>query len=156
MDIEATAEEWRDRPGMITGALHALQEGLGFLEENALKRLAVAFQVPLSQVYGVATFFAAFRLKPIGRHHFQVCHGTACHVRGAVQLTQKLERDLDLVTGETSPDRSCSLEEVKCLGCCGLAPVVQVNETVHGRMNQTRLERLLRPSEEDDEGSVQS
>lgn len=156
MDIETIAEHWRGRSGKLTGALHALQEMAGYLDEEAVKRLATALEVPLSQAYSVATFFASFRLEPIGSQHIQICHGTACHVRGAVQLTEKLERDLGVNTGGTTSDRSFSLEEVRCLGCCGLAPVVQVNEVIHGRMNQVRVERLLRPSEDEDEAPSQS
>ncbi len=154
MDLEAIAEYWRNRPGMITGALHALQEKLGYLNEEATYALAAALEVPLSRVYSVATFYSSFRLKPVGRYHIQVCHGTACHVRGAVQLTEKLERDLDIDLGGTTVDGNYSLEEVRCLGCCGLAPVVQVNEVIQGRMNQLRLERLIRSSEDKDENSV--
>jgi NADH-quinone oxidoreductase subunit E len=103
----------------------------------------------------VATFYAAFRLRPLGRHHIQVCHGTACHVRGAVHLTGKLHRVLGVDTGEVTPDGLFSLEEVRCLGCCGLAPVVKIDDVVHGRLNQVRLERLLRPAEDRDEGAEQ-
>jgi NADH:ubiquinone oxidoreductase subunit E len=147
MTIEAIAQRWQNRPGSITGALQDLQKQRGYLEEEAIRRLSEALNVPLSQVYGVATFFAAFRLKPRGQHHFQVCHGTACHVRGASQLMEKLKRDLQLNAGETSSDGRFSLEAVRCLGCCGLAPVVKLNEVVQGRLNQTRLSRLLRPGE---------
>lgn len=156
MDIETIGHYWRGRPGKVTGALHALQEGLGYLDETAVKRLADSLEVPLSQVYGVATFFGSFRLAPVGKHHIQVCHGTACHVQGAVQISGKLERDLEIASGETSIDGRFSLEEVRCLGCCGLAPVVQINDVIHGRMNQIRLERLFRSNEDQDEGSVQS
>jgi NADH-quinone oxidoreductase subunit E len=156
VDIEAIAQNWRNRPGMVTGALHALQQRLGYLDEEGMKALATALEVPPSQVYSVATFYSSFRLAPIGRSHFQVCHGTACHVRGAVQLSEKLERDLDLATGGTTPDGNYSLEEVRCLGCCGLAPVVQVNEVIHGRMNQIRLGRLIRPNEDKNENPIKS
>ena len=156
VDTETIGHYWRDRPGRITGALHALQESLGYLDEKAMKRLAESLEVPLSQVYGVATFFGSFRLEPIGEHHVQVCHGTACHVQGAVQISRKLERDLEVVSGETSTDGRFSLEKVMCLGCCGLAPVVQVDDVIHGRMNQIRIERLFRPNEDQDESSVQS
>ena len=156
MDIEAIAQNWRNRPGMVTGALHALQQRLGYLDEEGMKALAMALEIPLSQVYSVATFFSSFRLAPIGRYHFQVCHGTACHVRGAVQLRERLERDLHLATGGTTPDGNYSLEEVRCLGCCGLAPVVQVNEDIYGGMNQIRLGRLIRPNEDQNENPVKN
>lgn len=156
MDVISGRTQPAERPGEITGALHALQQQEGYLEREALKRLAVELDVPLSRLYGVATFYAAFRLEPRGHCHIQVCHGTACHVQGAVQLTEKLERELDVRSGGTTPDRGYSLEKVRCLGCCGLAPVVKIDEKVHGRLNQARLKRLLRPEEEAHENSVES
>lgn len=150
MDIEAIAIYWRDRPGKVTGALQTLQKELGYLEEGAMEELASALGVPFSRMYGVATFFSAFRLKPRGRTHIQVCRGTACHVRGAGEIVEKLERDLNVVTGETTDDGQFSLETVRCLGCCGLAPVVTVNEATHGRLSQARVGRLCRSIEDHD------
>lgn len=154
MDIEAIALYWRDRPGKVTAALKALQKELGYLEEGAMKKLAEALDVPYSQLYGVATFFSAFRLEPRGKTHVKVCRGTACHVRGADQIIEKLERDLEIEAGKTTPDRRFSLEVVRCLGCCGLAPVVAVNETTYARFSQVRTERLLHSSEGNDDNTL--
>ena len=144
MSVEEIAHRWAGRLGMVTGALHELQEQFGYIEEGALCELADARHIPVSQLYGVATFYAAFRLKPRGRHHLEVCQGTACHVRGGTSIAQHLERELHLTCGETSADRAYSLETIRCLGCCGLAPAVRVNGTIHGRQTHTRIGRLLR------------
>jgi NADH-quinone oxidoreductase subunit E len=144
MSVEDIAQRWSGRLGRVTGALHELQERLGYIDEGALHELAAALDTPVSQLYGVATFYAAFRLNPRGRHHLEVCQGTACHVRGAVPITQHLERELHLACGETSADGGYSLESIRCLGCCGLAPVVRVNGSIQGRQTHTRIGRLLR------------
>ena len=144
MSVEEIAHRWSGRLGMVTGALHELQDQFGYIEEAALCELAAALNTPVSQLYGVATFYAAFRLKPRGRHHLEVCQGTACHVRGATSIAQHLERELRLTCGETSADRAHSLETIRCLGCCGLAPAVRVNGMIHGRQTHARIARLLR------------
>lgn len=144
MSVADITRRWSGRFGMVTGAMQELQELYGHLDEDSLQQLAAALGTPLSQLYGVATFYAAFRLKPLGRHYLEVCHGTACHVRGATAITHHLERELCLECGETSADRHHSLETVHCLGCCGLAPAVRINGTIHGRLTQVRLGRLLR------------
>jgi len=154
MDVEALARYWRNRPGKVTGALQALQKEAGYLEENAMNRLAEALEVPLTQLYGVATFFSAFRLEPRGRRHIQVCQGTACHVRGGARIMEKLQRDLGVAPGEVTGDGRFSLEAVRCLGCCGLAPVAVVNDSLHGRLNQARMGRLFRSIEDQDEGTI--
>ncbi|HBD06675.1 MAG TPA: NAD(P)H-dependent oxidoreductase subunit E [Syntrophobacteraceae bacterium] len=144
MSVEDIARRWLGQLGMVTGALHELQEQFGYIDEGALNQLAAALQTPVSQFYGVATFYAAFRLKPRGQHHLEVCHGTACHIRGAATLTQRLERELRVTCGETTADRVYSLEPIRCLGCCGLAPVVRLDGVIHGRQTHHRIGRLLR------------
>jgi NADH-quinone oxidoreductase subunit E len=129
--------------------LQELQSVRGYLAEDSMRELAAELDVPLSRLYSVATFFTAFRLKPLGRRHFQVCKGTACHVRGAESLTAGLARGLAVPEGETAADGSFSLESVRCLGCCGLAPVVKVNDAVHGRQSPARIARLVRSFEDE-------
>ena len=100
--------------------------------------------VPLSRIMSLATFYKAFSLKPKGKHPIHVCLGTACHVRGAQLVLEKLERDLSLKSGETSADGEFSLDAVRCVGCCGLAPVVTVGEDVHGKITATKIAGLLK------------
>jgi NADH:ubiquinone oxidoreductase subunit E len=130
---------------MVTGALQEVQNSCGYLPEEELCVLARELEVPLSQLYSVATFYSFFRLNPRGAHHLQVCEGTACHVLGAEQLSAKLARDLRIGRDDLSEDRLFSLEKVRCLGCCSMAPVVRIDDQTIGRMRQKDLAKLLKP-----------
>ena len=114
-----------------------------YLPENMLKYVALKLNVPLSQVYNIATFYNAFSLVPRGKYVISVCLGTACHVKGGQRILEGLERDLQLKAGETSSDQNFSLEAVRCLGCCGLAPVVTVNDDLYGKLNQTKTLKMV-------------
>lgn len=138
------ANRWKGVPGMVTGALQEVQEALGYLPEDALKLLSRELRVPLSQLYSVATFYSFFRLTPRAAHHLQVCEGTACHVLGARHLSDKLCRDLKIGGEGVSDDRLFSLDRVRCLGCCSLAPVVRINDQAFGRVRQKDLSELLK------------
>ena len=105
--------------------------------------VAEEMDVPFSQAYGLATFYASFSLQPRGRHHISVCMGTACHVRGAANVLEKLERDLGIKTGQTSDDLQHSLESVNCLGACALGPVVVVNGVYHGKVTSRDVDKIL-------------
>ena len=131
-------------PGSIIAILQDIQEEFSYLPPPALKLVAKELAVPLSRVLSLATFYKAFSLKPKGRHPIHVCLGTACHVRGAQLVLEKLERDLSLKSGETSADGEFSLDAVRCVGCCGLAPVVTVGEDVHGKITSTKIAGLLK------------
>jgi NADH-quinone oxidoreductase subunit E len=100
-------------------------------------------KLPLAQIYGVATFYRAFTLKPTGRNHICVCTGTACHVRQAVVIVDKLERDLGIRVGETTADGELSLEAVNCLGACALGPLVTANGIYYGNMTVTKVDKML-------------
>jgi NADH:ubiquinone oxidoreductase subunit E len=139
------AHRWKGVPGMVTGALQELQERFGYLPEEGLSTLSLELDIPLSQLFSVATFYSYFRLKPKGAHHVQVCQGTACHVLGAEQLSARLARDLRVGDEDLSEDRLFSVEKVRCLGCCGIAPVVRVDDQTFGRVRQKDLARLLKP-----------
>jgi NADH-quinone oxidoreductase subunit E len=127
----------------LIGALQDIQRELNYLPEEALRLVSEKIGVPLSQVYSIATFYKTFSLEPRGRHVISVCVGTACHVRGSVQILEKLERDLGIETGGTTEDRRFSLEGVRCLGCCGLAPVIMIDGNFHGKLTQKDLGRVL-------------
>ncbi len=127
----------------LIGALQDIQRELNYVPEEAMRLVAEKIDVPLSQVYSIATFYKAFSLVPRGRHLINVCMGTACHVRGGVQILEKLQRDLGIETGGTSDDGRFSLEAVRCLGCCGLAPVIMIDGNFHGKLTQKSLERVL-------------
>ena len=131
-------------PGSIIAILQDIQEEFSYLPPPALKMISKELGIPLSRILSLATFYKAFSLKPKGKHPIHVCLGTACHVRGAQRIIEKFERDLGLKSGETSADREFSLDAVRCVGCCGLAPVVMVGEDVHGKVTQTKIPGLLK------------
>lgn len=131
----------------LIAMLQDIQKDKGYLPEEDLSMIASRVRVPLSRLYSLATFYKAFSLVPRGRHCINVCLGTACHVRGGARLLDKLERDLEIGPGETTGDRRFTLEAVRCVGCCGLAPVVVIDENFHGKLNQKSLERVLKSYE---------
>ncbi len=115
----------------------------GYLPENILKYISGELDIPLSQVYSIATFYNAFSLVPRGRHLISVCLGTACHVRGGQKILESLERNLGIKVGQTTPDLNFTLEAVYCLGCCGLAPVVTIGDDLYGKMNQVKMQKAI-------------
>jgi len=132
----------RERKALIS-VLQDIQQEYNYLPKDLLLHIKERLNVPLTQIYGVATFYNAFSLKPRGRHLITVCMGTACHVKGAGRILEKLERDLKIKSGGVTKDLRFSLESVRCLGCCSLAPVVKVDEEVYGRVRQDKLMRIL-------------
>ena len=135
------------RASSLIAVLQDVQKEKGYLPEEDLGVIASEIKVPLSRVYSLATFYKAFSLVPRGRHFVNVCLGTACHVRGGARLLDKLERDLGVEAGETTSDGRFSVEAVRCVGCCGLAPVVVIDENFHGKLNQKKLEQVLKKYE---------
>ena len=115
--------------------LHTVQESFGFLDDESLKYVASSLRVPLSQVYGVATFYHLFSLKPAGKHACVVCTGTACYIKGGPQLLQKIEKDFAVKPGETTPDGELSSLTARCVGACGLAPVAVIDGEVFGNLS---------------------
>ncbi|RDV84334.1 NADH-quinone oxidoreductase subunit NuoE [Ammonifex thiophilus] len=142
--LEEVVRSYRGRPEKLIAALLALQRHYGYLPEPALRTLAQELGVPLSKVYGVATFYAQFRLKPRGRHTVCVCLGTACHVRGSEQIFHALKRELGVEPGDTTADGRFTLEVVSCVGACSMAPVVVVDEETHGRLDPEKALALLK------------
>jgi NADH-quinone oxidoreductase subunit E len=127
----------------LIGILQDIQANFNYLPREALVRVSEKLEIPISQVYSVATFFKAFSLKPRGRHQINVCLGTACHVRGGPRILGKLERDLKVEAGGTTEDLRFTLDSVRCLGCCSLGPVVVIDDDTYGRLNQERVAKLL-------------
>jgi len=123
--------------------LQDVQAEFKYLPREAIIQTANRLGVSLGEVYRMATFFRAFSLKPKGEYTIKVCMGTACHVRGAVQIIEQFERDLGIKPGETSPDLKFSLEIVMCLGACALGPVVMMNEETHGEMSPDKAHQLV-------------
>jgi NADH-quinone oxidoreductase subunit E len=134
----------RADPRAVIAVLQDVQEEFHFLPEPALRRVSRELDVPLSRILSLATFYRAFSLKPKGRHPVHICLGTACHVRGAQLVMEKFERELGIRSGETTADREFSLEAVRCVGCCGLAPVVTVGDEVHGKTSPAKVVGLIK------------
>ena len=156
MDKELSAEEkslleqikadlveiGNDRSKLIP-ILQLVQQKLAYLPEEAIHLVADHLDISSSEVYGVATFYNQFRFNPPGKNPIKVCLGTACHVKGGDIILENFERKLEIKEGQTTPDREFSVDRVACVGCCALAPVVVVGETVHGHMQPSKVEGLV-------------
>lgn len=141
--LEAVFARYRGQPGATIPLLQEAQEIYGYLPQEVIRRIARELGVPVSKVFGVATFYAQFHLKPRGRHIIRVCQGTACHVRGSATILEAVEEELGISRGETTADLRFTIEPVACLGCCGLAPVMMVNEETHGRLTKDQVAKIL-------------
>ncbi len=123
--------------------LQAIQGRYNYLPRPALAYLSEKIGVPLSKIYGIGTFYSTFSLEPRGRNILSVCLGTACHVRGAARVIERIEEALGITAGETTDDTRFTLETVRCIGCCSLGPVVKVNEDIHSRISSDQVEEVL-------------
>ena len=132
----------RQRDSLIP-VLHQAQELFGFLPVDVQEHVAKALGIPVSEVLGVVTFYSFFSMQPRGRHTVNLCMGTACYVRGAKKVLEALEKELGLKMGGTTPDRRYSLTSQRCFGACGLAPVIMINNDVHGRITAKKVPELL-------------
>jgi NADH-quinone oxidoreductase subunit E len=144
------ADPWAAITDGLTGsrsdlvpALQRAQAAFGYISPDAVRSIARWLKLTESEVFGVASFYAQFRFTPPGRHHLRVCLGTACHVKGGVQMLETLKRRLEAGAGETTADGEYDIERVACLGCCALAPVVTLDESIYGQMSVLQLQRLL-------------
>lgn len=151
VEITKIFEAYEEQEGALVPILQDINEVYSYLPENMLKYVAIKLNIPLSHVYNIATFYNAFSLKPRGKYTIQVCLGTACHVKGSFRILNALERELSIVTGETTEDKLFSLEAVRCLGCCGLAPVITVGDDVYGGVIQAKIPGILKNYREKEE-----
>jgi NADH-quinone oxidoreductase subunit E len=142
--LDEVIEQYRSEQGAVIPVLQTAQHIYGYLPPQVLKYISRGLGVPLSRIYGVATFYAQFYLQRRGRHTVRVCDGTACHVRGAPKIITALERELGVSAGETTPDYRVTLEVVYCLGSCGLSPVAVINDQVVGRLVPEKAVELVR------------
>ena len=137
-------EAYAGRPEELIRALQVVQEEAGFISSEMESRVAEVIGVPVGQVHGVVTFYHLFRTTPAGLHTIRLCLGTACHVLGADRILATLEEELGISVGGTTEDGTFSLEAVRCLGTCSLAPVMMVDEDVHGRLTPEKVRNVLR------------
>ncbi len=136
-------EEYRGEKGALISILQGVQEKFGYLSAEAISKIARLCRLSESEVFGVASFYTQFYFTPRGRHKIKVCLGTACHVRGAVRVLERLEQSLGIKSGETTPDYNFTLETVNCIGACALGPVVTIDEDYFGQMNPEKVDQVL-------------
>lgn len=143
----AICEEHGNRPGELINILHKAQHLFGYLPAEVQRIVAKQLGIPVSKVYGVVTFYSFFSMTPKGEHPISVCMGTACYVRGAEKVLDEFRRLLKINVGETTPDGKYSLSSLRCVGACGLAPVVLIGEKVFGRVVPGDVEKILKELE---------
>jgi NADH:ubiquinone oxidoreductase subunit E len=136
-------EKHKGKPGGLIPVLEEAQVALEYLPVSVQKKIARELNLPLSRVYGVVTFYSFFTMTPRGKHTVRVCLGTACYVRGGKAIAESLRKEFGVDEGETTPDRMFTFESVRCLGACGLGPVVVVDEDVHGRVKPSKVKEIL-------------
>ncbi len=141
--VDSIIERHRSRPGALIPVLEEIQEAVGYLPKSIQKRVALGLGIPFSEVYGVVTFYSFFTMVPRGRHTIRVCLGTACYVRGSKKALDDLCHSLRLEPGGTTEDRRFSLETVRCLGACGLAPAMVIDTETFPQVKSARLGSIL-------------
>lgn len=141
--IAGLVEKYQNDDGTVIGLLQDIQEELGYLPQDTLSRVSKQIGVPLSTLFGLATFYSTFRLEPMGKHHVRTCVGTACHVKGAPFVVDTIERELGIKTGETTEDGKFTFDTVNCLGACALAPLVVIDEEYYGKTDQKKIMKIV-------------
>lgn len=137
------AKKYEGNPTDIIEALHEVQNLYGYISTEAIKCLSKYLNVPESEIYGIITFYSRFTLKPKGKYNIQVCLGTACYVKGSAKIMEAFESELGIKAGEITKDGLFSLEEVRCIGACGLAPAIVVNEEVYGKLTTDKVREII-------------
>ena len=144
-DVESVLESYPNagREALIP-ILQEVQEACGYLSRESIIKIGKHLHLPASKIYGVATFYNQFRFQPLGKYHVQVCRGTACHVKGSYMVLEDVKNALKINPGQTSKDGMFSLEVVACIGACGLAPVIKVNDEFFAEMTAAKLDRIMK------------
>ena len=142
-ELAAFIREWKDKPGNLIMVLHRIQQTYGFVPREIGFDIAALLDVPLAKIYGVITFYNFFKTEKTGRNVIQVCMGTACYLRGGEDIILEVEEMLGVGLNTVTPDGEFSIEAVRCLGCCGLAPVMVINGTVYGKVQLKDLPGIL-------------
>lgn len=141
--IDEVLDRYPAEQGVLIQLLLDLQDEFNWIPKEAVLRVSEKLQIPVSQVYRVASFYKAMSLMPRGKHTVNVCLGTACHVRGGPRVMDKVEENLKIKAGETTQDMKFTLERVNCLGCCALGPVMVVDKDYHGKLSPTKVKEVL-------------
>ena len=143
LKLQEIIAKYKTTRGALIPVLHEAQEVYGYLPLSVQKAISEGLNVPLSEVYGVVTFYTQFSLKPKGKFKINICMGTACYVKGAGQILDKFKEKLGIEVGDCTEDGKFSLEACRCIGACGLAPVLTINEDVYGRLTADDVEGIL-------------
>lgn len=141
--VDDILERFEKKNSSLIPVLQEIEEEFGWVSRNAADLVARRLDLYPSKVYGVLTFYAQFHLKPRGKHILKLCCGTACHVSGGERLNERIQETLNVKPGETTDDRKFTYQEVACLGCCGLAPVLTIGDNVHGKVKPDQLEGII-------------
>lgn len=142
--LDNLISRYKGKKGSLIPLLQGIQELYGYIPKGAFEKVSGETGIPVSKMFGVATFYAQFRLQPVGKHIIKVCHGTACHVQNAVEISEALEEALKIKDGETTEDRLFTLESVACLGCCSLAPVMMISDRTYGKLTGTEAVKIIK------------
>jgi NADH-quinone oxidoreductase subunit E len=142
--IDHLIEKYKGKKGNMIPLLQGTQAIYGYIPTSAFEKISAETGLELSDMYGVATFYAQFRLNPVGKHIVKVCHGTACHVQNASKITEALQEALKVEDGGTTEDRLFTLESVACLGCCSLAPVMMIGDNTYGKLSGAEAVKIVK------------
>jgi len=143
-EIRGELEEFPQEPRSLIPILQRVQSRHGYLPREFMEEIGDYLGLTPSKVYSVASFYAQFRFEPLGEHLIKICHGTACHVKGAETVTETVESELGVSMGETTEDGKFTLERVACLGCCSLAPAMMIDDTVYGNLTRDKIKNTLK------------
>ncbi len=143
-ELEEEISYWQKKPGGVMQALRAVQDHMGYVSPEAMHEISNRFNIPLTEIYGIVTFYHYFKTTKPGKHRIRVCMGTACYIKGGGSILSALENLLRIKEGETTKDGEFSLEAVRCLGCCGLAPVMMIDDKVYGKLTPTEAEKIVK------------
>ena len=147
-------EKYKDTPGRLMPVLQEAQEIYGYLPYEIQQRISEALNISISDVYGVASFYSQFSLTPKGKHQISVCLGTACYVKGANKVLERIEEKLGIKNGECTEDRLFSIDSCRCVGACGLAPVIMIDDEVYGNLDVDKVDAILDMYIENEKGGV--
>jgi len=141
---DEVAAKYAGLRGSVIPVLQQVQERIGYLPPEVMKRIGERLGVPPAQIFGVASFYAQFKMAPVGKYVVKVCHGTACHVQGATAITDALCDELGVTDGATTEDGKFTVESVACIGCCSLAPVIMIEDNTYGRLTPDEARKIIR------------
>ncbi len=146
--IKPIVKKYKEEVGALIPALQEIQEKYKYIPKESIEILSKEFHIPVPRINGVITFYAQFRTEPVGKHIIRVCHGTACFVNNGDSIMDTVKEILNIEVGETTEDRYYTLEQVACLGCCSLAPVIMIDDRVYGKLDSTKVKNVLKKFKE--------